>query len=123
MKRTSTKTPLSRILSDERIRAIAIEGREFFDASSVVAVVGNSQHPAEAWQDLKRHEPVLDRLSESVDFGDGHPVDALDIAGVLRLIQSIHSPRAERLKRWLADAGRRRIDEATNPELAFLRAQ
>ena len=46
-----------------------------------------------------------------------------NIPGILRLIQSIPSPRAEPFKRWLARVGKERIDEIENPELAMGRMQ
>jgi hypothetical protein len=93
-----------------------------------VQVLTETEHPDEYWADLKAREPALARLAESVEFQvdeDGRTVttDALDLEGVLRLIQSIPSPRAERIKRWMAESARQRIEEAENPELALVRAR
>lgn len=49
-------------------------------------------------------------------------IKAADTEGVLRIIQSIPSPKAEPFKRWLAKVGSERIDETEDPELAFDRA-
>lgn len=49
-------------------------------------------------------------------------IQATDTEGLLRIIQSIPSPKAEPFKRWLAKVGSERIDETENPELAFERA-
>nr|NQU94463.1 hypothetical protein [Bacteroidota bacterium] len=49
-------------------------------------------------------------------------IQATDAEGLLRIIQSITSPKAEPFKRWLAKVGSERIDETENPELAFERA-
>ena len=48
--------------------------------------------------------------------------DTLDTKGILRLIQSIPSKKAEPLKLWLAQVGKERIDEAYDPEIAINRA-
>lgn len=48
--------------------------------------------------------------------------DVADVEGVLRLIQSIPSPKAEPFKMWLASVGADRIDETIDPELAMERA-
>ncbi|MEG1838021.1 MAG: hypothetical protein RR220_01890 [Bacteroidaceae bacterium] len=47
--------------------------------------------------------------------------DCSDTDGILRIIQSIPSPRAEPFKRWLAKIGSERIEEINNPELAMER--
>ena len=47
--------------------------------------------------------------------------DAADTATLLRIIQSIPSPKAEPFKRWLAEVGTQRIEEIDNPELAMER--
>jgi len=54
--------------------------------------------------------------------GKMRKIQAADTEGLLRIIQSIPSPKAEPFKRWLAKVGRERIDEINDPELAFERA-
>ncbi len=48
--------------------------------------------------------------------------DTLDTEGILRLIESVPSPKAEPFKLWLANMGKERIDEIFNPEIAINRA-
>lgn len=48
--------------------------------------------------------------------------DVLDTKGILRLIESIPSPKAEPFKLWLANLGSERIDEVFDPEIAVKRA-
>ena len=55
---------------------------------------------------------------ESSD-GKKYNTDCSDTEGILRIIQSILSPKAELFKRWLAKVGRERIEEINNPELAM----
>ncbi|MBL1276757.1 MAG: hypothetical protein COB30_011780 [Ectothiorhodospiraceae bacterium] len=49
-------------------------------------------------------------------------IQAANTKGILRLIQSIPSPKAEPFKQWLAEVGAQRMDETDDPELAFDRA-
>ena len=57
---------------------------------------------------------------ESSD-GKKYETDCVSTEGILRIIQSIPSPRAEPFKRWLAKAGSERLDEIENPEIAAKR--
>ena len=54
-------------------------------------------------------------------YGEMRLTDALDTKGILRLVQSIPSPKAEPFKMWLAQVGSERIDEIADPEKAFQR--
>ena len=54
--------------------------------------------------------------------GKKRKIQASDTKGVLRIIQSIHSPKAEPFKQWLAQVGAERIDETIDPELTIDRA-
>ena len=55
--------------------------------------------------------------------GKKRKVQAADAKGLLRIIQSIPSPKAEPFKQWLAQVGSDRLDEIENPELASLRTR
>lgn len=54
--------------------------------------------------------------------GKYYNTDTLDTKGILRLIESIPSPKAEPMKMWLANLGSERIDEVFDPEIAINRA-
>jgi len=54
--------------------------------------------------------------------GKSRETDTLDTEGILRLIQSVPSPKAEPFKMWLAGLGKERIDEVFDPEIAIRRA-
>lgn len=54
--------------------------------------------------------------------GKNYLTDTLDTKGILRLIESVPSPKAEPFKLWLAKMGNDRIDEIFNPEIAINRA-
>src|SRR4051794_28688116 len=112
-KQRTLSNPLDRLLADARVRSVVVDGRIFYDVAGVLLALGASEHPAELWTDLKAREPVLARLAETVEGGN-ETAEALDLSGVLRLIQSVQSPKAEALKRWLIDSARQRLDEAHN---------
>src|SRR4051812_22110239 len=133
--RTRTTTPtLPAPLRTAKIRQIQRDGRTFFATVDVVAALTNTTVAPSLWADLKRHEPALAALCVAVTFadpqqqslpsvGEAAATDAVDLEGMLRLVQSVHSPKAERLRRWLAQSARERIEEAENPELAVLRTR
>jgi len=121
---------IQKLLDSPDVRRVRHEGRVVYSAVDIVAVLTGSSHPGEYWEDLKKREPVLGTLGEVVEFGEwpgntlhGKVTEALDLSGVLRVVQSVSSPRAEKLKKWLAESARRRLEEAENPELAVLRAR
>src|SRR4051812_46776481 len=87
------------LLSDDRIRRIEAAGRTWYVAADVAEVLAETEHALEYWSDLKGREPHVAALAEQAEI-DGNSWDVLDLDGLLRLIQSIHSPRAERLKWW-----------------------
>jgi hypothetical protein len=95
-----------------------------------VAVLTGSENPRRYWSDLKRklkaegsqlYEKIVQLKMLSSD-GKFYNTDVADTEQLLRLIQSIPSPKAEPLKLWLAQVGRERIEETTDPELAIDRA-
>ena len=125
------------LLNDrERVRRVEQEGRALYAVVDVVAQLGDSRRPAEYWADLKLREPALAGLIEMAEFPvdpdlfdgpDGtartEALEAVTFDGVLRLVQSIPSSKAERVKRWLAATARERLEELENPELAVLRTR
>jgi len=55
--------------------------------------------------------------------GKKYTTDCADAKGLLRIVQSIPSPKAEPFKQWLAQVGSDRLDEIENPELATQRTR
>ena len=68
-------------------------------------------------------EILLNTYWDSKGWKDGkyRETDVLDTKGILRLIESVPSPKAEPFKLWLVNLGSERIDEVFNPELAVNR--
>ena len=90
----------------------------------------NANIPRNYWSDLKRklkeegsqlHENIV-QLKMRAQDGKLRETDTLDTKGILRLIESVPSPKAEPFKLWLASLGNERINEVFNPELAVDRA-
>ena len=102
----------------------------YFSVVDVVAVLTDSADPNNYWKVLKNRlkkegsELVTNcnRLKlRSPKDGKTYNTDVLDTKGVLRLVQSIPSPKAEPFKMWLAQVGSERLDEIADPEKAILR--
>ena len=97
----------------------------------IVAVLtdSNYQNARNYWKVLKNRlskegsELVTNcnRLKMRADDGKMRLTDCLDTKGVLRLVQSVPSPKAEPFKMWLAQVGSERLDEIADPEKAILR--
>jgi len=102
----------------------------FFSIVDVVEILTDSQRPRKYWNDLKKKlQKEGSELSEKIgqlkmlsSDGKQYLTDVTDTENILRLIQSIPSPKAEPFKLWLAKVGYERIEETEDPELAFDRA-
>ena len=120
------------IFKQKRIRRVWDEKKElwYFSIIDIVEILTESSRPRKYWNDLKvRLEEEGSELSAKIgqlkiEASDGkkYLTDVADTETVLRIIQSIPSPRAEPLKVWLASVGYERIEEIEDPELAFNRA-
>jgi hypothetical protein len=96
----------------------------------VVEVLTDSENPRRYWSDLKRklkaegygelYEKIV-QLKMTAPDGKQRATDAANTETLLRVIQSIPSPKAEPFKRWLAQVGNERILEINDPELAMQR--
>ena len=102
----------------------------YFSVIDVVEVLTDSSVPKRYWSDLKiklaeEGSEVYDkivRLKMKAPDGKMRLTDVGDTETILRLMQSIPSPKAEPFKQWLARVGYERIEETEDPELAFDRA-
>lgn len=119
---------------DYNIRRIwdAKTERWYFAIVDVVDALTGSSNPRRYWSDLKRkltgegadqlYEKIV-QLKLKAQDGRLRETDCADTEGILRIIQSIPSPKAEPFKRWLAKVGYERLQEIENPELAAERAR
>ena len=106
------------------------QGEWFFSVVDVVAALTGSGNPRRYWSDLKRkltaegsqlYEKIVQLKMPSSD-GKHYKTDVATTGQILRLIQSIPSPKAEPFKLWLAQVGKERMDEMADPELTIDRA-
>ena len=108
------------------------EQQWFFSIIDVVEVLTGSPRPRKYWNALKTklldegYEELSQNLGQlkmqSAD-GKSYLTDVANAKTLLRIIQSIPSPKAEPFKRWLAQVGSDRLDEIENPELATQRTR
>ena len=121
------------LFEDKRIRTAWDEEKEewFFSIVDVVGVLTDSPNPNNYWKVLKKR--LKDEGNESVTNcnrlklkspkdGKRYLTDVADTEQLLRIIQSIPSPKAEPFKMWLAQVGREHIEETIDPELTIERA-
>jgi hypothetical protein len=120
------------LFQEQKVRTHWDEKKEiwYFSIIDVIEVLTGNKRPRKYWNDLKK-KLLLEgsQLSEKIgqlkmQSSDGkfYNTDVLDTENLLRLIQSIPSPKAEPFKIWLAKVGYERIEETEDPELAFERA-
>ena len=118
------------LFEEKEIRRIWENGRWYFSVVDVVYALTESRNPRDYWYKLKKRTKEEDKVELSTicrqlklltSDGKKYQTDCADTEGILRIIQSISSPKAEPFKRWLARVGRERIDEINNPELAIVR--
>ena len=117
---------------ERSIRTAWDEEREewYFSVVDVIAVLTESIDPAAYWRKLKQrlkaegNETVTNCHGLKMRATDGkmRVTDVANTEQLLRLIQSIPSPKAEPFKLWLAQVGRERIEETIDPEQAIDRA-
>jgi DNA-damage-inducible protein D len=93
----------------------------YFSIIDIIAALIESTNHQTYWYVLKKREPHLLTICKKFKFlapdGKMRPTDCANTEGVFRIIMSVPSPKAEPLKMWLAEQGKRAIDEAENPEL------
>lgn len=107
----------------------ANEEKWYFSIVDVVGVLSASNDPSSYWRKLKQRliaeglETVTNchRLKMLAADGKMRLTDVADTEQLLRIIQSVPSPKAEPFKQWLAKVGSERLDEIADPERAFER--
>ncbi|WP_297226153.1 Bro-N domain-containing protein [uncultured Prevotella sp.] len=124
-----------KLFGDDKIRAIWDDEQEkwYFSVVDVVAVLTNSkdfQTARKYWNKLKQRlkeegfEPVTNchQLKMRATDGKMRLTDVADTEQLLRIIQSVPSPKAEPFKTWLAKVGAERLDQMQDPELSIQQA-
>jgi len=111
--------------ADSSIRRAWHDDRWYFSVIDVIGVMTDSGRPRKYWSDLKVSMQQKEGWSElSANIGqlrlpsrDGknYRTDAADAETILRIVQSIQSPKAETIKQWLAKLGAERLQETEEP--------
>ena len=121
------------LFEDKRIRTAWDEEKEewYFSIVDVCEVLSGTDNPRRYWSDLKRklksegavelYEKIV-QLKMTAPDGKKRLTDVADTEQLLRIVQSIPSPKAEPFRAWLAQVGRKRIEETIDPELTIERA-
>lgn len=118
-----------KLFEDSKIRSVWDENEQqwYFSVIDVVAVLTESANPRDYWFKMKKRVHSEDGIELSticrqfkMQASDGkmRVTDTANVKALLRIIQSIPSPKAEPFKQWLAQVGYERILEIENPELA-----
>ena len=124
---------ISNLFEENEIRSIWDKEKEdyYYSVVDVIEALTNSGRSRKYWNDLKiKLKEEGSQLSEKIGQlkmksskdGKNYLTDVLDTKGILRLIESVPSPKAEPFKLWLANVGSERIDEVFDPEKAINRA-
>ena len=119
----------------QSIRRVYDEDTEtwWFSVIDVVQVLSGSTYANRYWSDLKRklaqeagseqpYEKIV-RLKLTAPDGKQRETDCAEAGTLLRIVQSIPSPKAEPIKRWLAKVGYERMQEMADPALSLDRAR
>ena len=102
----------------------------YFSVVDIVEVLAGTDRPRKYWDDLKRKlKDEGSELSEKIgqlkmiaSDGKYYLTDVLDTENILRLVQSIPSPKAEPFKLWFGGVGYERLEETADPEIGIYRA-
>jgi len=121
-----------KLFHDKKVRVHWDEEQEkwYFSIVDVIAILAENLRPRKYWNDLKsKLKTEGSELSEKIGQlkmlatdGKMRMTDVADTEQLLRLVQSIPSPKAEPFKIWLSKVGYERIEETDDPEIAFDRA-
>jgi hypothetical protein len=122
-----------KLFEDKKIRSSWNEEEEkwYFSVIDIIEVLSDSPRPRKYWNALKTKlneegselSHKLGQLKMEAEDGKLRVTDVADTEQLLRLIQSIPSPKAEPFKLWLAKVGYERMQEIANPEQSLERAR
>ncbi len=133
MKDNNKLETISNLFEGNEIRSVWDSEKEeyYFSVVDVIKALTDSNIPKRYWSDLKRklteegsqlYENIVQLKIKSQKDGKNYLTDTLDTKGILRLIETIPSSKAEPFKLWLAQMGNDRINEIFDPEIAINRA-
>jgi DNA-damage-inducible protein D len=121
-----------KLFESKQIRSVWNEKEQkwYFSVQDVVQALTDSTNPADYIKKIRKRDIELSQGWGQIvtplpieTLGGKQNLNCADAKGLLRIIQSIPSPKAEPFKRWLAQVGSDRLDEIENPELATQRTR
>jgi hypothetical protein len=129
-----TQETAIKLFEDKKIRTHWDEasGEWYFSVVDVVEALSGSSNPRDYWFKMKQRVQLEDGIELSTicrqlkmvsSDGKKYNTDCANIQSLLRVVQSIPSPKAEPFKQWLAKVGYERIQETVNPEQSLERAR
>jgi DNA-damage-inducible protein D len=123
------------LFEERQVRRVFHHNEWWFVLSDIVGALTDSSNPSDYLKKLRRRDSSLaDAFEGGGQFvpplalpfataGGTQRLQCWNVPGILRLIQSIPSPRAEPFKRWLAKVGYERLQEIADPSLGLDRAR
>ena len=120
------------VFRGKEIRRVIHENEWWFSISDIIEALTGNERPRKYWNDLKKklekegYAEVSEKIGQlKMKAADGkeYLTDCANTETLLRIVQTIPSPKAELFKRWLARVGYERIQEIEDPELATKRTR
>jgi DNA-damage-inducible protein D len=118
------------IFEDKPIRKVLHQGKWYFSIIDIIEILSNSSTPRKYWDKIKRKlkeegvsetSPIWRQFKMMASDDKQRLTDCADTEGVLRIIMSVPSPKAEPFKHWMAQVSTERIEETENPEIGIER--
>ena len=117
------------LFQENKVRREWHQDEWWFVVNDIIQILTNTTNVKQYWKDMKKRDPELFeggvKISTPLSImteGGKQKMNCANTEGVLRLIMSIPSPKAEPFKMWLANVGKERLEEIENPELAAQRS-
>ena len=109
------------LFNGKQIRKVWHNEQWYFSVIDVIEILSESPAPRQYWNIVKKRERQLSticlQLKMTAQDGKERLTDCAHTEGIFRIVMSVPSPKAEPLRMWLAEQGKRAIDETENPEL------
>lgn len=122
-----------KLFESKHIRSVwnETEQKWYFSVQDTISILTDTVDAKDYIKKMKKRDPKLNSnwgticplVEMEASDGKKRKIQAADTKGLLRIIQSIPSPKAEPFKLWLAQVGSDRLDEISNPELATQRTR
>ena len=113
------------LFEETKIRKVYKNNKWYYSITDVISLLTDSSNPNQCLKNIKSKDLELEKnwnnlcinLNMQTKDGKIRKTMTSDTIGILRIIESIHSERAEKFKMWLARLGSERLEEINNPKL------